>query len=51
MKKIIDFLEQCRLAKKQFFQNLTVFPLIGPELFEPFYLTLEEALSDGCIQL
>ena len=51
MEKIIDSLEKCKLAKKQFFQNLTVFPLIGPELFEPFYLTLEEALGDGCIQL
>ena len=51
MEKIIDSLEKCKLAKKQFFQNLTVFPLIGPEHFEPFYLTLEEALGDGCIQL
>ena len=51
MKKIIEFLAQCKLAKKQFFQNLTVFPLIGPDRFNPFYLTLEEALSDNRIQL
>lgn len=51
MQKIIEFIEQCKLAKKQFFQNLTVFPLIGLERFKPFYSTLQEALADDCIQL
>ena len=33
METVSTFLEGCRLAKKQAHRNLTVFPLLGTEVF------------------
>jgi len=51
MKTIISFLEAAKVARKQVHQNLTIFPLLGPELIEPEYLTLEQALESRKVRI
>ena len=45
MKPITTFLETAKLARKQSYKNLTLFPLLAPETADPGYLTLEQALG------
>ena len=49
MKSVVSFLNDCRLEKKQVFQNLTVFPIVFPGTVEPDYLTLEQAIDSGVL--
>lgn len=51
MEQVIDFLDNCRLGKKQVAGRLTVFPLLGVRTDDPFYLTLEEAFSGRVLEV
>ena len=51
MKKIISFLETAKLARKQVYRNLTVFPLLAPNEIKPDYLILEQALDRDLIRI
>ena len=47
MQQIESFIEIAKLARKQVYRNLTVFPLLAPDGVEPDYLTLEQALEQN----
>ena len=47
MRSVVEFLNECRLGKKQVSRNLTVFPVLFPQVIEPCYLTLEQAMEKG----
>ncbi|SHJ99920.1 hypothetical protein SAMN02745216_02677 [Desulfatibacillum alkenivorans DSM 16219] len=51
MNQVQDFLDAVKIAGKQTFQNMTVFPLLAPQNGDPGYLTLEEALAKGFVQV
>ncbi|MEA3232023.1 MAG: DUF6569 family protein [Thermodesulfobacteriota bacterium] len=52
MEPITSFLKTGKLARKQSYRNLTIFPLLGPNGgTRPNYLTLEQALDDNLIQI
>jgi len=51
MEHIISFLETAKLARKQVYRNLTVFPLLAPDGNTPDYRTLEQALAEKLIQI
>jgi len=51
MEQIKSFLEIAKLARKQVYKNLTVFPLLAPNEVEPEYLILEQALDKDLIQI
>jgi len=51
MEPIISFLKNVKLARKQVFRNLTVFPLLSPDGNKPDYLTLEQALDENAIRI
>ena len=46
MESVINFLQDCRLGKKQVHRNMTVFPVLFPTVFEPYYMTLEQAIDN-----
>ena len=45
MDQIGIFLETVKLARKQSYLNLALFPLLAPDKGDPYYLTLEEVLE------
>jgi len=49
MEQIKSFLEVAKLARKQAYKNLTVFPLLAPDGVKPDYLTLEQALGEELV--
>ena len=49
MEPVNSFIESAKLARKQVYRNLTVFPLLTPDWAEPDYLTLEQALEQGLL--
>jgi hypothetical protein len=51
MDQIQGFLENLKQGGKQSHLNLTVIPLLSPDTAEPDYLTLEEALSQGAVEI
>ena len=51
MDLIISFLETAKIARKQAYRNLTIFPLLAPDGVEPDYLTLEQALDQNLIKI
>jgi hypothetical protein len=51
MKEITSFLKAAKLARKQSYKNLTVFPLLAPNGSKPDYLTLEQALDQSLVQI
>ena len=51
MEAIQSFLNATKLARKQSFKNLTMFPLLAPDGTKPDYLTLEQALDRGFVQV
>lgn len=51
MEQIVTYLESVKIARKQIHQNLTVFPLLGPDEIVPNYLTLEQALLETSVQI
>ena len=51
MEPVGAFLETCRLARKQTHRNLTVFALLGEQVFDPDYLLLESALAEGLVEI
>jgi hypothetical protein len=51
MKSVIQYLKSTKLVRKQAYNNLTVFPLISPDGLNPYYLTLEQAIEEGCIEI
>jgi hypothetical protein len=51
MDQIISFLESLKVARKQTYLNLTLFPLLAPEGKKPDYLTMEQALEQNAIKV
>ena len=51
MEPIVLFLNATKLARKQSYKNLTVFPLLAPNGSKPDYLTLEQALDQSLVQI
>jgi hypothetical protein len=51
MEAIQAFLENVKLGGKQSHQNMTLFPLLASDAGEPDYLTLEEALGQGVVEI
>jgi hypothetical protein len=51
MEPVGAFLDVCRLARKQTHRNLTVFALLGEQVFDPEYLLLESALEEGLVEI
>ena len=51
MHTIKTFLESGKLARKQSYKNVTLFPLLAPEAATPDYLTLEQALDRNLVQV
>jgi hypothetical protein len=49
MEPVGAFLDVCRLARKQTHRNLTVFALLGEQVFDPDYLPVETALEEGLV--
>ena len=50
MEKIAGFIDAVKLARKQVFRNLTVFPILAPEGEAPDYLTLVQAIENDLVQ-
>ncbi len=51
MEQIVSFLETVKVARKQVYRNLTLFPLLAPDGVAPEYLTLEQALERDLIRI
>jgi len=51
MNSIISYLERVKLARKQSYKNLTLFPLLGPDSVGPDYYVLEQALERDLIRI
>lgn len=51
MNTIATFLTAAKLARKQYYKNLTLFPLLAPNAAKPDYLTLEQALEGNRVQI
>ncbi|MDY0311411.1 MAG: hypothetical protein RBR20_04730 [Desulfobacterales bacterium] len=51
MEPVGAFLDVCRLWRKQTHRNLTVFALLGEQVFDPDYLLLESALEEGLVEI
>ncbi len=52
MEKIIEtYLGQAKVGRKQSYKNLAVFPLLSPYAVPADYLTLDEALTGGLIEV
>ena len=48
---IIDYLEQAKIGRKQSFKNLSIFPLLSTYGLDLEYLLLDEALSEGAMEV
>jgi hypothetical protein len=51
MEPIVLFLNATKLARKQLFKNLTLFPLLAPDASRRDYLTLEQALDRSLVRI
>ena len=51
MEPIQSFLKRCKLARKQSYKNLTMFPVLAPNLTTPGYLILEQALDQNLVRI
>lgn len=51
MSTIASALDVFSIGTPQHFRHLTVFPLVHPTPRAPFYLTLDEALGQGTVQV
>ncbi len=52
MKEIIkDYLGQAKVGRKQSYKNLAVFPLLSPYVAGAEYILLDEALTEGVIEI
>jgi len=51
METVKLYLEKAKPARKQSFENLTIFPLLAPDGQEPDYLTLEQAIDSDMIRI
>ena len=51
MEPVTLFLNAIKLARKQSYKNLAVFPLLAPNGDKPDYLTLEQALERDFVQI
>jgi hypothetical protein len=51
MEPIDVFLGSAKVARRQDAGNLSVFPLLAVDVFQPEYLTLEQALDQGVIRI
>jgi len=52
MEKILkDYTNRVRFGKRQSYRNMAVFPVIMEKAPSPDYLTLDEALQDGAIEI
>ncbi|MBW1706510.1 MAG: hypothetical protein JRJ86_15305 [Deltaproteobacteria bacterium] len=48
---IIDYLDQAKIGRKQSFKNLSIFPLLSTYGLDLEYLLLDEALSEGAMEV
>jgi hypothetical protein len=51
MEEIRSFLDTVKVGPSQSHQNLSIFPLMGPDAGPPDFLTLEEALTGGSVRI
>jgi hypothetical protein len=51
MKPIKSFLNKAKLARKQSYKNLTIFPLLAPNGTKLDYMTLEQGLDQNLVQI
>jgi hypothetical protein len=51
MEAIRTFLEKVKLGGKQSHLNMTLVPLLAPDAGEQDYLILEEALTQGVVEI
>ncbi len=51
MEPISSFLKEGKLARKQSYKNLTLFPLLAPNGSKPDYLTLEQGLEQNLVHI
>ncbi len=51
METITSFLKAAKLARKQSYKNMALFPLLAPAATRPDYLTLEQALDRDFVQI
>jgi len=51
MDPVTSFLRSVKLARKQSYRNLTIFPILAPDGTKPDYLTLEQALSRNLVRI
>jgi hypothetical protein len=51
MEHIQKFLGNVKMGGKQSHLNMTIFPLLAPDAGEPDYMILEEALSQGAVEI
>ena len=49
--KVQDYLEQVKIGRQQSFRNLAMFPLLSAYSVPTDYLTLDEALSAGLMEV
>jgi hypothetical protein len=48
---IIDYLGQAKIGRKQSFRNIALFPLISTYSVDLDYILLDEALSEGAVEI
>ena len=51
MECIVRFVDSLKTAKKQTHANMTIYPLMASDFGEPDYITLEEGLEDGDVEI
>jgi len=51
MEEITSYLKAAKLARKQHYKNLTLFPLLASDSNKPDYFTLEQAFDRGVVQI
>ena len=51
MQLVDSFIEIAKIARKQVYRNITVFPLLAPDGSEPDYFTFEQALEQNLIRV
>jgi hypothetical protein len=51
MEQISTYLQSVKIAKKQQYENMTVFPLLSADGVEPDYLVLDQAMEEGLVEV
>lgn len=51
MTRLEEYLHSLKIGDAQHYENLTVFPLIASQQYEPVYITLDEALEQNLLEV